>query len=258
MSSIFHTHPATVEQAKAFMVPGSLSFPTGAGGLTPPSDKDGDDHMPDAELLFSEDSANQVTPVTPVASPPVIAGKLHSGIIPTLQNLVATVNLGCRLDLKTIALHARNAEYNPKRFAAVIMRIREPKTTALIFASGKMVVTGAKSEEDSKLASKKFARIIQKLGFAAKFADFKIQNIVGSCDIKFPVRLDGLAVAHNNFSTYETELFPGLIYRMMRPKVVLLIFTSGKIVITGAKVREDIYQAFELMYPVLRDFRKTE
>lgn len=71
-----------------------------------------------------------------------------SGIVPTLQNIVATVNLDCRLDLKTIALHARNAEYNPKRFAAVIMRIRQPKTTALIFASGKMVVTGAKSEQD--------------------------------------------------------------------------------------------------------------
>jgi TATA-box binding protein (TBP) (component of TFIID and TFIIIB) len=81
-----------------------------------------------------------------------------------------------KLDLKTIALHARNAEYNPKRFAAVIMRIRDPKTTALIFASGKMVVTGAKSEDDSKLASRKYARIIQKLGFNAKFTDFKIQN----------------------------------------------------------------------------------
>jgi transcription initiation factor TFIID TATA-box-binding protein len=124
--------------------------------------------------------------------------------VPTLQNIVATVNLSARLDLKTIALHARNAEYNPfvalsglfvamltrsrKRFAAVIMRIREPKTTALVFASGKMVVTGAKSEDDSKLASRKYARIIQKLGFNAKFSDFKIQNIVGSCDIKFPIR----------------------------------------------------------------------
>ena len=56
-----------------------------------------------------------------------------------VQNVVATVNLDCKLDLKSIALHARNAEYNPKRFAAVIMRIREPKSTALIFASGKMV-----------------------------------------------------------------------------------------------------------------------
>jgi len=60
------------------------------------------------------------------------------------RNIVCTVNLGCKLDLKKIALHARNAEYNPKRFAAVIMRIRDPRTTALIFSSGKMVCTGAK------------------------------------------------------------------------------------------------------------------
>lgn len=73
--------------------------------------------------------------------------------------------MNCKLDLKKIALHARNAEYNPKRFAAVIMRIREPRTTALIFSSGKMVCTGAKSEEDSRLAARKYARIIQKLGF---------------------------------------------------------------------------------------------
>lgn len=131
------------------------------------------------------------------------------------------------------------------------MRIREPKTTALIFASGKMVVTGAKSEDDSKLASRKYARIIQKLGFNAKFTDFKIQNIVGSCDIKFPIRLEGLASRHHHFSSYEPELFPGLIYRMIKPKIVLLIFVSGKIVLTGAKVREEIYQAFEMIYPVL-------
>ncbi|KAJ2396146.1 TATA-binding protein (TBP) [Coemansia sp. RSA 2559] len=179
-----------------------------------------------------------------------------AGIVPTLQNIVATVNLDCRLDLKTIALHARNAEYNPKRFAAVIMRIREPKTTALIFASGKMVVTGAKSEDDSKLAARKYARIVQKLGFRAKFTDFRIQNIVGSCDVKFPIRLEGLAYSHGKFSSYEPELFPGLIYRMVRPKIVLLIFVSGKIVLTGAKVREEIYQAFQAIYPVLTEFRK--
>jgi transcription initiation factor TFIID TATA-box-binding protein len=136
------------------------------------------------------------------------------------------------------------------------MRIREPKTTALIFASGKMVVTGAKSEDDSKLASRKYARIIQKLGFNAKFTDFKIQNIVGSCDIKFPIRLEGLASRHHNFSSYEPELFPGLIYRMIKPKIVLLIFVSGKIVLTGAKVREEIYQAFEMIYPVLQGMCK--
>jgi len=206
------------------------------------------------------------TPATP-SLPPMTPGgsatggvdlrKHPSGIIPTLQNIVSTVNMGTTLDLKTIALRARNAEYNPKRFAAVIMRIREPKTTALIFASGKMVCTGAKSEELSRLAARKYARIIQKLGFSAKFTDFKIQNIVGSCDVKFPIRLEGLAYAHNHYSSYEPELFPGLIYRMVQPKIVLLIFVSGKIVLTGAKVREEIYEAFENIYPVLTEFRKT-
>lgn len=182
---------------------------------------------------------------------------LHpSGIIPQLQNVVSTVNLGCKLDLKEIALHARNAEYNPKRFAAVIMRIRDPKTTALIFASGKMVCTGAKSEEDARTAARKYAKIIQKLGFSATFREFKIQNIVGSCDVKFPIRLEGMAMSHRAFSNYEPELFPGLIYRMVVPKVVLLIFVSGKVVLTGAKQRTDIYTAFENIYPILQNFRK--
>lgn len=112
-------------------------------------------------------------------------------------------------------------------------------------------MTGAKSEDDSRLASRKYARIIQKLGFDAKFAEFKIQNIVGSCDVKFPIRLEGLAFSHGAFSSYEPELFPGLIYRMLKPKVVLLIFVSGKIVLTGAKVREEIYMAFKQIYSVL-------
>ncbi|OEL30067.1 TATA-box-binding protein 2 [Dichanthelium oligosanthes] len=137
-------------------------------------------------------------------SQPVDLSKHPSGIVPTLQNIVSTVNLDCKLDLKAIALQGRNAEYNPKRFAAVIMRIREPKTTALIFASGKMVCTGAKSEQQSKLAARKYARIIQKLGFPAKF---KIQNIVGSCDVKFPIRLEGLAYSHGAFSSVSCNLW---------------------------------------------------
>lgn len=256
------THPSNAAQAKTFIAPGSLSFPSGAGDITPPSseaEKQNNGQTSDVSQIGQVTNGKGVTPATPAATPSAtqVVSTGVSGIVPTLQNIVATVNLDCRLDLKTIALHARNAEYNPKRFAAVIMRIREPKTTALIFASGKMVVTGAKSEDDSKLASRKYARIIQKLGFNAKFTDFKIQNIVGSCDIKFPIRLEGLASRHHNFSSYEPELFPGLIYRMIKPKIVLLIFVSGKIVLTGAKVREEIYQAFEMIYPVLQDFKKV-
>lgn len=196
------------------------------------------------------------SPATPLGSQPPHTPSSDPSIVPQLQNIVSTVNLGCKLDLKKIALHARNAEYNPKRFAAVIMRIREPRTTALIFSSGKMVCTGAKSEDDSKLASRKYARIVQKLGFAAKFTDFKIQNMVGSCDVKFPIRLEGLVLTHSQFSSYEPELFPGLIYRMVKPRIVLLIFVSGKVVLTGAKVRTEIYEAFENIYPILKSFKK--
>lgn len=194
-------------------------------------------------------------PMTP-ATPASEGGAGMVPLRPQLQNIVCTVNLGCKLDLKKIALHARNAEYNPKRFAAVIMRIREPRTTALIFSSGKMVCTGAKSEDQAKLAARKYARIVQKLGFAAKFLDFKIQNMVGSCDVKFPIRLEGLVLTHGQFSSYEPELFPGLIYRMVKPRIVLLIFVSGKVVLTGAKVRGEIYEAFDNIYPILKGFKK--
>lgn len=228
----------------------SSSASTSNAGLLPgsiPAKMDGGVNG-SSDVNMSGDNAalaNGIMPVVPA-----------HGIVPTLQNIVATVNLGVRLDLKTIALHARNAEYNPKRFAAVIMRVRQPKTTALIFASGKMVVTGAKSEDDSRLAARKYARIIQKLGFEAQFTEFKIQNMVGSCDVKFPIRLEGLAFSHGHFSSYEPELFPGLIYRMVKPKVVLLIFVSGKVVLTGAKLREDLHDAFNNIYPVLTEFRK--
>lgn len=201
-------------------------------------------------------SSSVYNPTTPAPMTPMTPVSCDTGIVPQLQNIVSTVNMLCKLDLKKIAMQARNAEYNPKRFAAVIMRIREPRTTALIFSSGKMVCTGAKSEEDSRLAARKYARIIQKLGFSAKFADFKVQNMVGSCDVKFPIRLEGLVLTHNQFSSYEPELFPGLIYRMVQPRIVLLIFVSGKVVLTGAKVRQQIYEAFDNIYPILRSYRK--
>lgn len=182
--------------------------------------------------------------------------EIPEDIIPIIQNVVATVNLKSKLDLKSIALRARNSEYNPKRFAAVIMRIKSPRTTALIFASGKMVLTGAKSEQEVKLAGQRFGKIIKKLGFPTEFEEFKVQNIVSSCDVRFPIRLEGLLAAHSNYCSYEPELFPGLIYRMVKPKVVLLIFVSGKIVLTGGKTRDEIYEAFENIYPVLTKFKK--
>uniref|UniRef100_A0AC35FJU3 TATA-box-binding protein n=1 Tax=Panagrolaimus sp. PS1159 TaxID=55785 RepID=A0AC35FJU3_9BILA len=205
--------------------------------------------MPNYNSTMVPSNIPTVMPATPMTV-------LNDVPSPTLQNIVSTVNLGVPLDLKKIALHARNAEYNPKRFAAVIMRIRDPRTTALIFSSGKMVCTGAKSEEASRLAARKYARIVQKLGFKAKFTEFKIQNMVGSCDVRFPIQLEGLCITHSQFSAYEPELFPGLIYRMVKPRVVLLIFVSGKVVITGAKYKKDIDEAFNQIYPILKGFKK--
>jgi hypothetical protein len=129
-------------------------------------------------------------------------------LFPTLRDTSPHSSQSLRSTQRLFPLTARSARSSLiiQRFAAVVMRIRDPKTTALIFASGKMVVTGAKSEDDSRLASRKYARIIQKLGFDAKFAEFKIQNIVGSCDVKFPIRLEGLAFSHGAFSSYEPEV----------------------------------------------------
>ena len=192
----------------------------------------------------------------------------NSDIEPKLQNIVSTANLGCPLKLRQIALQAKNAEYNPKRFAAVIMRIKEPKTTALIFSSGKMVCTGAKSEDDSRKASRKYAKIIKSLGFNVEFKEFKVQNIVGSCDIKFQIHLNKLNMHLGRLNSnnpnnkgkkyvchYEPEIFPGLIYHMNKPEIVLLIFVSGKIVLTGAKEKQEIFDAFNKIFPLLKKYR---
>ncbi|XP_057716155.1 TATA box-binding protein-like 2 isoform X2 [Corythoichthys intestinalis] len=243
----------------------SASTPDAEGDICA-SSKDHVGEQPSSSLSQLANNSSSFCPMTPMPPMPPMAAMTpmtpmtpmteRSGIIPQLQNIVSTVTLGCPLDLKFIARQARNAEYNPKRFAAVIMRIREPRTTALIFSTGKMVCTGAKSEEQSRLAARKFARVVQKLGFPARFLEFKIQNMVASCDVCFPIRLEGLVLTHQQFSSYEPELFPGLVYRMVKPRMVLLIFVSGKVVLTGAKERGEIDEAFENIYPILKDFRK--
>ncbi|KAF2261711.1 hypothetical protein CC78DRAFT_619168 [Lojkania enalia] len=152
-----------------------------------------------------------------------------SGIVPVPQNLVATVDLCTKLDLGTIALHTRNAEYSPKRQDSLSQSLR---------GWDELIVR-------------------QKLGFNARFIGFKIQNIVGSTDVKFPSRLEGLANAHATLRLTSQSFSLGrLIYRMMKPKIVLLIFVSGKIVLAGVKVREEIYQGFEIMYLVLQTLHK--
>ena len=192
-------------------------------------------------------------------------------IIPTIQNIVSTANLECELNLKAIALLLENAVYNPKRFSGLIMRIKEPKSTALIFNSGKIVVFGAKTEEDSKKASRKFAKTLKSLNFNVIFKNFRIQNIVASCDVKFEIRLNALNLymkVKGKKAHYEPEVFPGLIYRYSdnnsnynennnKLNLVFLVFSSGKIVIAGAKSRDQIYNAFNEFYALLNNFNQS-
>ncbi|XVF04658.1 hypothetical protein REPUB_Repub05bG0103900 [Reevesia pubescens] len=140
----------------------------------------------------------------------------------------------------------------------LLIEQKKKKTTALIFSSGKIVCTGAKTQEQSRLAARKYTRVLQKLGFDVKFMDFKIQNMVASYNITVPISLVRLGHSHYEFSTYETELFPGLIYQMRQPKITMLIFPSGKLVITGAKREAEIHKAFANIYPVLISFRIDE
>ncbi|KAK4109110.1 TATA-box binding protein [Canariomyces notabilis] len=174
---------------------------------------------------------------------------------PSLQNVVATVNLDCRLDLKLISQQARNVEYNRTKFHALIMRIKEPRTTTLVFASGRVVITGAKSEEQARFAGRRHARAIQKCGFNTKFKDFKVQNFVGSASCGFFIRLEGLAHKAHDSAKYEPEIFPGLVFRMVTPRVVCLVFANGKVVLTGAKTEGAVFHAFANLYPMLLDFK---
>jgi len=176
---------------------------------------------------------------------------------PIIHNVVATANLMVPLDLKKIALTARNAEYNPRRFSAVIMRIRDPKSTALVFKSGKLVVTGTKSAADARQAARKFGKIIMKVGYPeARFKEFKVENLVSTFTVPFPIHLEQLYkdLPPNQQSNYEPEVFPGLIYKS--PTGTLLIFVSGKCVMIGMRRQEDIDKAFLHILPLLNKHRK--
>jgi transcription initiation factor TFIID TATA-box-binding protein len=178
-------------------------------------------------------------------------------LFPHIDNVICSFNLKQDIELKTVAFRARNAEYNPRKVNAVVLRFRSPRCTALVYSNGKVMVTGSRSEDDAKTACKKVAVIVSKCDHPdVRFADFKIENIVASTDVRYPVRLEGLAYEHRASSSYEPELFPGLVYRLLEPKVSLLIFVSGKVVITGGRNRNDVVEAFKSIYPVLHKYRK--
>ena len=169
-----------------------------------------------------------------------------------MQNVVATFNLGVdQIDLKRLALSTLFVEYNPKKFAAATCRIEYPRTTALIFASGNMVCTGAKDELRARLAGRKYVRILQEAGIGVSFNDFKIQNLVASVSVGGLLKLADMAHDYGACCGYEPDLFPGLVLRVENPKIVYLCFRSGKIVITGGHARADVIRSFRDVYTMI-------
>jgi len=170
-----------------------------------------------------------------------------------IENIVATVIFEHQLDLDLIEQGVSNIEYNPDQFPGLILRLDSPKVTALIFRSGKMVVTGAKRTSDLIKAVKKILRMFIKSGVTISGKPrIQIQNIVASANLGMEVLLEKAAYLLEN-TMYEPEQFPGLIYRLTDPKVVLLIFSSGKMVITGAKSEEEVEKAVNYTYKKLLD-----
>jgi transcription initiation factor TFIID TATA-box-binding protein len=167
---------------------------------------------------------------------------------------VASTSLGTELDLSTIAISLDGSEYDPEQFPGLIYRLKEPKTATLLFRSGKVVCTGAKSLDQVKLAIEKVIKHIEKAGIHIKDEPkITVQNIVATSDLGQKINLNAIAISLGLEKVeYEPEQFPGLVYRPDVPKVVLLLFGSGKVVCTGARKPQDVEDAVDKITIELR------
>jgi len=169
-----------------------------------------------------------------------------------IENIVASASLGVKIPLEKIVEHLEGTEYEPEQFPGLVYRLKDPKAAALIFSSGKIVCTGARSVKDVKKVVKKVVEMIKtaKIG-EPKAYSIQIENIVASAKLEAKLNLDKIAFQLVN-SEYEPEQFPGLVYRMKSPKVAFLLFSSGKVVCTGVRKVEDIESSVKTLSKKLK------
>src|SRR4030043_947843 len=162
-----------------------------------------------------------------------------------VENIVASTSFSDKLDLDVIAQSLEEAEYEPEQFPGLVYRLSSPKTATLLFRSGKANCTGAKNIEDVRTTIKIIAEKLKKLGVDVyKDPEIVIQNIVAISDLGGELNLNEVAISLGLENVeYEHEQFPGLVYRIREPKVVMLLFGSGKIVCAGARKTEDVLLA---------------
>src|SRR3972149_11061051 len=171
----------------------------------------------------------------------------------SMENVVASATLNQKVDLNSVVKGYPGVEYRPEQFPGLVFRLKRPKAATLIFNSGKMVCTGAKSEKEARRAVIKVIKELKKGGIIIiGKPELKIQNIVASGILGGLVDLEKAAYTLEH-TMYEPEQFPGLIYRMVEPKVVILLFASGKLVCTGAKKEEDVYVAVDKLHALLEE-----
>jgi transcription initiation factor TFIID TATA-box-binding protein len=170
-----------------------------------------------------------------------------------IQNIVASAALNQRISLKAIVEKFPNAEYNPRVFPGLVFRLKKPKTATLIFETGKMVCTGAKSEKEAIKAVNKVTKELRNHGIRiANKPAIKVQNIVASAALNGEIDLENVVYKLKRVM-YEPEQFPGAVYRMDEPKVVFLIFSAGKLVCVGAKKEQDVYEAVAKLQVILEE-----
>lgn len=176
-----------------------------------------------------------------------------------IHNIISSASVDIEVDLKLMAVSIRNAEYNPKKVNTLIIRLKKPNCTALIFRNGRIMLTGTKNAKDALDGCKKIAKLIKRVtNTNIKLKNFKIENIIASAHCNIPVRLENLAQDHKGYCNYEPELFAGLVYRYKpstKLKAVILIFVSGKIIITGCKSEKMLYSVFQDIYNVLIQYK---
>jgi len=172
-----------------------------------------------------------------------------------IENIVASAKVSDFLDLPTLASKIKDAEYNKKRFPGVVLRMQDPKIAALVFGSGKVVLTGAKSIDSLSRGLDILGNQLRELNISIPDTlTYKIQNIVTSADLGAPINLNKIAVGFNlEMIEYEPEQFPGLVYRLEEPKVVVLLFGSGKLIITGGKQPDDAKKAVQKILSDLKN-----
>ena len=171
-----------------------------------------------------------------------------------IENIVASASIGKDIELSEVKTALEpDVTFNREQFPGLVFKLKEPKTAALIFSSGKLVCTGAKSIDNSKVAINKTVDLMRSVDtdIPEEF-EIKIQNIVASASLESTLNLEAVALELED-TEYEPEQFPGLVYRLFDPKVVLLLFGSGKVVCTGAKTKDDAKLGVERAYDRLSE-----